>query len=296
MEIIRDLTTFISKKETALTIGKFDGIHLGHRELILRTVKTARERGLVPAALVINMSPVTLLSKREREEMLGELGIELLIEVPLSSAFIRTSAEEFLSGTLHRALRCRALVVGADFRFGYQRQGSLELLQREGVSFGMETIVVPHILDASRRISSSRIREDLASGRIEEANRQLGYNFFVTGEIIHGRQIGRTLGVPTANLIADQSKYLPPNGVYYTISTTASSRYAGVTNIGTKPTVDGHFVGVETYFFDCDEDLYGEDLKVSLLHFARPEKRFGSLEELKRQIEADEAGARRYFG
>ena len=137
--------------------------------------------------------------------------------------------------------------------------------------------------------------EQQRAALLEEANELLGYPFFVTGEIIHGRQIGRTIGVPTANLIADQSKYLPPNGVYYTLSDTSGKKYKGVTNIGTKPTVDGHFVGVETYFFDCDDDLYGEDLKVSLLHFARPEHRFHSLEELKDQIRKDEEGAREFF-
>ena len=144
------------------------------------------------------------------------------------------------------------------------------------------------------KISSTRIREALQQGKMEEVQDMLGFPFFVTGEIIHGRQLGRTIGVPTTNLIPGRGKLLPPNGVYCSRSFAGGEQFRGITNIGTKPTVEGGFVGVETYLFDCSEDLYGASQKVELLHFVRPEQKFRDLKELKERIRLDEEEGRTF--
>ena len=286
------------QEHTVVTIGKFDGIHLGHQALIREAVAAAgdhRKDGetMLVVVFAINTSATGLLTDRERRHILGEMGVDILVECPLTPDFIRTEAETFIEETLVRDLHVRSVVTGKDFRFGYERRGDGALLSACGEKYGFSYRIVPDIYVDGEKVSSSRIRESVQTGDMELAEKLLGYPYFVTGEIIHGRQVGRTIGVPTANLITDRSKLLPPNGVYYTKSDVSGKQYFGITNIGTKPTVDGHFIGVETWFFDCDEDLYGEDLHVELMHFARPERKFGSLEELRDQIRKDEQEARK---
>lgn len=280
---------------TAVTIGKFDGLHPGHRELIGRTVRRARERGLLAAVFAIGMQETSLLTVSERRQLLGELGVDVLIEMALDPAFLATSAEAFVADTLAAKLHAGYVLTGEDFHFGRGRLGDNALLAEAGGKYGFLTEVVPARCDGEGKISSSRVRGALALGHMEAVARLLGYPYFVTGTIVHGRQLGRTIGVPTANLVTEKSKLLPPHGVYYSRSRVRGETYAGVTNVGTKPTVAGGFVGVETSLFACSGDLYGEEIRTELLHFARPEKRFSSLQALKEQIAEDEAGAAAYF-
>ena len=149
--------------------------------------------------------------------------------------------------------------------------------------------------DGSREISSTYVREELEKGNMEKVNELLGYVYFTRGEIVHGRQLGRTIGVPTANLIPPVCKKLPPNGVYITRSRIGDKIYQGITNVGYKPTVAEHFLGVETYLFDCDEDLYGQDAEVRFYRYLRPERKFASLQELKGQLDVDVQKGRDFF-
>lgn len=287
-------------EHTAVTIGKFDGLHPGHRELIRQTVSAAemcRKQGSSALAVVfaIDLSPTGILSDHERRKMLRDMGVDILIMCPLTPAFVRTEAEDFIRDTLVRDLHARWVVTGSDFRFGYGRTGDDAMLEAFGKEYGFTSRVVPDVIIEGKKVSSSRIREAVSAGDMELTGKLLGYPYFVTGEIIHGRQLGRTIGVPTANLIPHRSKLLPPNGVYFSEAEISGRICHGITNVGTKPTVDGHFVGVETYFFDCSADLYGKKMKVNLLHFERPEVRFGSVDELKEQIRRDEEKAAEYF-
>ena len=295
MKIRHNLQKLKSGGPSVVTIGKFDGIHRGHRELIRETVSSAREMKAVPAVFSFDMASVMLLSKDERRAMLGEAGVGLLVECDFGPEIITMEAEDFVEKILLEKLQMKKVIVGEHFRFGYGRRGDAELLLRMGEECGFGVRLVPEVMDGDVKISSSVIREAVGRGDMERANGLLGYSFFVTGRIIHGRQLGRTLGVPTANLITDRSKLLPPNGVYYTRGVVGDRSWNGITNIGTKPTVDGHFIGVETYFFDCDENLYGEDLRVELLHFSRPEQKFSDLAALKERISLDETEGRAYF-
>ena len=300
MKIAKNPFEYRSGRPSVVTIGKFDGVHRGHQELIRRAVgaaKRRREAGEDCQAVVFtfDMSPVMILSKKERRAFLREMGVDLVIECAFDPRVIATSAEDFVRDILVSRLRVCKVVTGEDFRFGYRRRGDAALLQRLGGELGFEEELVPAVTGGGTKISSTRIREALAKGEMEEAALLLGFPYFIRGKIVHGREIGRTIGVPTANLIPDKSKLLPPNGVYFAKSGIGGRTYRGISNVGTKPTVDGHFTGVETYYFDLHEDLYGEELAVELCHFRRPERRFESLEELKGQIALDREAGEAYF-
>ena len=301
MKIMHSIEPLTDQVSCVLTIGKFDGLHRGHQALIDKTVSvknalsgSSNGEEVIAAVLAFDMSAIMLLSSEERRKRLKEAGIGLLIEQPFEPSVITMEAEDFVKDVLVRKLHVKAVVIGEGFRFGYGRRGDAALLQKMGAEYGFDVVSVPQVMYDGERISSSRIRSLLKEGNIEEVNACLGYSFYITGKIIHGRRLGRTIGVPTANLIADPSKLMPPNGVYMSLSDVDGREFYGVTNVGTKPTVDGHFIGVETCFFNCDEDLYGSDLSVKLLRFTRPARTFDSLEELKEQIRNDKQEAREY--
>lgn len=294
MKHIKGTLEFAQECDCVITLGKFDGLHRGHRALIDR-VLAYEEKPACKVVFAFDIAPVTLLSKRERRHMLNKMGLDLLIECPFVPEIITMEPEVFVKRMLVEQLHAVHLVVGRDFRFGYERTGDVSLLQDMSAEYGFTVEIVDKVTHGEREVSSTYIREELTAGHMERVNELLGYEFFVTGEIVHGRRVGRTLGVPTTNLIPPRGKLLPPNGVYTTHTTAGENTYYGMTNIGSKPTVDGHFIGVETYLFDCEEDLYGEQEKVRLQHFLRPEVKFGSLDELKEQLQKDEAAVRAYF-
>lgn len=294
MRHIKGKLKFQEEGHSVITLGKFDGLHRGHQKLIDRVL--AYDAGKAQKTVfAFDIAPMTLLSKRERRNILEKKGIELLIECPFVPEIITMEPEDFVKKILVDSLGVIHLVVGRDFRFGYERGGDVLLLQKMGKVCGFTVEVVEKAMDGEREISSTYIREELAKGNMEKVRELLGYEFFVTGEIVHGRRVGRSLGVPTTNLIPPKGKLLPPNGVYTTRTTAGDKTYYGMTNIGSKPTVDGHFIGVETYLFDCREDLYGEQEKVRLSHFVRPEVKFDSLDALKQQLKKDEETVRAYF-
>ena len=300
MRVVKDLQEYRPSGRTAVTIGKFDGIHRGHHELIQKAVRFAEEEtaaGRETESLVLSfdMSPQMLLARKERRHILSEMGVDTLIECSFTPKIISMEAETFSREIIAEQLQAVRVIAGEDFRFGYLRRGTPELLREIGKEAGFTVDVTEDVFCDGEKISSSRIRKELLEGNMELVNRMMGYPFFVTGEIIHGRRIGRTIGVPTANLITPKTKLLPPNGVYYTKCEVGGLCRGGMTNIGTKPTVDGSFIGVETYLYDTSGDLYGDLLKVELHHYARPERKFDSLEALKEQIMRDEAEGRAYW-
>ena len=317
---IYDPFNYEADTRTVVTIGKFDGIHRGHQELIRRAVRFARAETAAgrPTKSVVfsfDMAPAMILTSEERAHMLEGMGVDAIAECEFGPKICHMSAEDFISLVLVRKMHICHIIVGPDFRFGYERRGAAAMLK---AAEGFTTEVVSAVTDeeTGEKISSTHVRKELSEGHMERVNELLGYTYFVTGEIIRGRQVGRTIGIPTANLRPDPSKILPPKGVYESRSVVTVSertldpavnesvapdvfhyrkRFNGVTDIGTKPTVGGTFVGVETYFFDCDEDLYGKNLRVELLHFARPEMKFRTLDELKTQILGDAERGRQYF-
>lgn len=287
MRYIKGTLDFQEKQNSVITLGKFDGIHRGHRALIDRVLAYG-DASVTKTVFTFDIAPVMLLSKKERRKMLKSLGIDLLIECPFIAEVITMEPETFVKRLLVEQLHAIHIVVGADYRFGYRRAGDAKLLQELGRKYGFTVEIVNKVVDGDRAISSTYIREELEKGNIEKVNELLGYEFYITGEIVHGRKVGRSIGIPTTNLIPPKGKLLPPNGVYATLTTAGEETYQGMTNIGCKPTVEGSFIGVETYLLDFEGDLYGKKETVRLLHFVRPEKKFDSLDLLKKQIMEDE--------
>lgn len=297
MRIIEGTTEFQVQEETAISIGKFDGLHQGHQLLVERIVKKKQE-GLKALIFTFDFGdrPVLLLPE-ERREMLRKWGVDYLLECPFVESISHMEAEEFVRKILVERLHVRYLAVGTDFRFGCQRRGDYRLLQRLSAECGYEVEVVEKACWQGEEISSSRIRRELEQGHMELVNQLLGYAYSVTGEVLHGRKIGRTLGMPTTNIVPSERKLLPPNGVYATRTVIAGELFEGITNIGYKPTVGAEpRKGVETYLFDLDRNLYGEILTVRFYGYERPERKFGSLEELKKRIGQDVEWGRTYFG
>ena len=195
-----------------------------------------------------------------------------------------------------KALNMKCVVVGDDFRFGHKRAGDYHTLMQYEEELGYETIVIDKMKDENRDISSTYVREEIAAGNLQKANFLLGYNYFIKSDVVHGKKLGRRIGIPTINMVLPVNKLLPPNGVYVTEVLVDEKTYIGVTNVGCKPTVsDANLIGVETYIIDFDQTVYGDSIVVAFLEFVRPEIKFDSVEELKAQMVSDIAYARKYY-
>ena len=292
MKYITGTLDFQLNSRSVITLGKFDGLHRGHMKLIKRTLDLRSEGN---EAVVFAFDIETLLTNEERKDILEEIGIDCLVECPFVSKIMNMTPEEFVKEVLVGQLKALHIVVGTDFRFGYKRMGDMQMLKELGEKYGFTVEVLEKVYDGKREISSTYIREEIEKGNIEKANELLGYPYFVTGEIIKGRQLGSTIGIPTINQALAPSKQLLPYGVYTSKTVVAGKEYKSVTDIGVKPTVNGTAAGVETNLFNCDEDLYGLMAKVSLYHFQRTEVKFASMEELKEQLEKDVKKAQQYW-
>lgn len=277
--------------QTAVTIGKFDGFHLGHRSL-LSAVLQEKEHGFVPAVVSFDTGSDKercVIYTREEQRMLCEsLGIEIMAEYLLNEELREMSAAEFIAEILCKRLRAGVIVAGEDFRFGKDRAGDVALLKSLESRYNYRTVSIPKVVCDGTRISSTKIRELLVNGQIREANALLGQPYAVFGEVMHGKKLGRTLGFPTLNLIPSVEKLLPAYGVYVTMTKIGEQWFQGITNIGLRPTVDSDsVVSVETHLIQCEEELYGKQVEVRFLHFLRPEQRFADAEELKKAMRAD---------
>ena len=303
MKYIKEIAEFKAEQKSAVTLGKFDGVHRGHRKLIRRVLEAAGERQLTPTVFTFDVPPQaalgaarfqTLMINQERRDFLEQLGIQTLVEGHFSE-LKDMEAEAFVKEILVDRLKAVHFVVGPDFHFGKNRKGSPEFLKQLGETLGFTVEILSKEMDGERVIGSSYIREELRQGRIEKANQLLGYTYFITGQVVHGRHQGSGFGFPTINLIPSPEKLLPPRGVYASRTKIAGKVYRGVSNLGVKPTVRGTFEGLETYLFRCDEDLYGREARVELLAFLRPEEKFPSVEALKQQLRKDVKAAERIF-
>lgn len=290
MDIIRGLDFHI--KDSAVSLGKFDGIHRGHR-LLLQKIMSAG--GLVPTVFTFDgiFTGERLYTEREQSLILSRLGIAREVLFPFCRETQEMEAERFVEEVLAERLGAGMVCVGEDFRFGKERQGDVGLLAKLAGRYGYELFVVPKLQDEKGVISSTRIRAELAQGHIGEANAMLGGSYFISGEVMHGKALGRTIGIPTANIVPVPEKLLPVYGVYATRVEAEGRMYGGVTNVGRRPTVGGSSVGVETTLLGFEGNLYGRDILVHFEHFLRPEKKFSDISGLKTQINKDKEEAAR---
>lgn len=300
MICISNTRDFKIEEPTVVTIGKFDGRHKGHQKLLRRMLEIKEACGYRTAVFSFHMAPVTLIqgepqkvitTNQERRNNMEKIGIDYLVEYPFTPEVAHLLPEAFVKDILVEQMHARAIVVGTDCGFGYQRSGDAKLLEALSETCGYQLTVIEKEQEDHRDISSTFVKEELNRGNMEKANELLGEPYAIHGTVVHGNHIGGTvLGFPTVNLLPPPEKYLPPFGVYVSRVLVDGVYYGGITNIGRKPTVGADSpVGVETFIFGLSQDLYGKAIEVQLLNYERPEKKFGSLEELKQQLELDKA-------
>lgn len=304
MKYIRKTLDFLIEEPTAVTLGKFDGLHRGHELLMNTVLEYSRNYDVASVAFTFDVSPRSkveeiianvLTTNEEKQYIFEKQGIDYLIECPFTTEVMSMESKEFIAW-ISKALNMKYVVVGDDFRFGHHRAGDYHTLQQYEDEFGYKTVVLDKLKDSNRDISSTYVREKIADGNIKKANQLLGYNYFIRSEIVHGKKLGRTIGIPTINMILPADKLLPPNGVYVTQVLVDGKTYMGVTNVGCKPTVsEDNIVGVETYIDNFDQDIYGEKIVVSFIDFIRPEMKFATVDELKAQMLSDIAVAKKCY-
>lgn len=296
MKIISETLDFWIPEESAITLGKFDGIHKGHQKL-MKKVLEKREAGLksvvftfgqMPGTVFLGNKGRTILTKEERQRHLESMGIDYMVECPFVPQIIQLEPEKFIEEILVNQLHVKYIAVGPDFRFGHNRKGDCRMLQELSSVYGYEVEVLEKECLDDKIISSTYVRDMLEKGEMESVANLLGYPYYVAGTVIHGHKIGRRIGIPTTNLLPDEEKMLPPNGVYLTKTLFEGKEIFGITNIGVKPTISGEEAkGIETHLFEFDGDLYGKELTVEFYAFHRPEQKFESLEQLKAQLAED---------
>lgn len=305
MEIFTGLTFHM--KNSAVSLGKFDGIHKGHR-LLLQTV--LEQNTYIPTVFTFEIPPDSgtvrgvenpasskklIYTQQEKDQILRKMGMQGEVIFPLREETRCMSPTEFIQQILYGRMDAKFICVGEDFRFGKDRSGDVELLQREAEPLGMTVKVLPKLKVDGDVVSSTRIREQLSIGNIKQVNNLLGEPYFICGKVVHGNALGRTMQMPTANLLPVQEKALPPFGVYATKVILNGKNYPAVTNVGKKPTVGGQEIGVESCLLDFDENIYGSEISVEFHQFLRPEQKFSSLDTLQEQMKRDKEEAGNYF-
>ncbi len=307
MEIITSLDAELKNKypATVIALGTFDGLHLGHTDVIDTAKDYAERSGLKlavftfsnhPLALIRpDLVPVRIISAEEKIKLLESFGVDYLINIPFTEDFAALSPDEFLEKLACFNYRC--LVVGENFTYGFLGSGKTETLERSGRKNGFDVIVRPLVKMNGNVVSSTGIRNLIQAGHIEYANRMLGRAYAITGTIVHGEQRGRKLGFPTANIeLLHGEMAVPAPGVYAVTASIEDSIYGGMGNIGNNPTFnDVEHVRLEVNLFNCSGDLYGKTMSVQFHKYIRAEKKFSGVEELCRQIEEDKKAIKTYF-
>ncbi len=293
---VQTLNEITERKPTYLAIGSFDGVHAGHQVILKRLVKAAQAAQVQAAVLtffphpkrvVKNLTgPYYLSTLNERIEILRDLGINLLITHPFDKKVRTTKADDFID-QLIEVMDLKQLW-GGDFALGHNREGDIPYLQNLGKSrgFTVESMSDLHMLDG-QIVSSSRVRNSLSLGHVTDVKLCLGRPYQLVGQVVPGDQRGRTIGFPTANLDVWEEQLLPMNGVYASLVTVGGQTYLSATNVGTRPTVEGKTVRVETHLLDFDQDIYGQEIQLQFMQFIRQEMKFNGLPELKEQIAKD---------
>ncbi len=298
MITVQSISNYDKAHPTAVTIGTFDGVHIGHRKILERLINNAKVLELKSTVLTFFPHPRMVLQKDvaikllntidEKIRILEELGIDYLIIHPFTKEFSRLSATQFVRNILVNDLKTKKIIIGYDHRFGRNRNANINDLMAFGnaLDFEVEEISAQEVDDVS--VSSTKIRKALEEGDMKTANMYLGYNYMLTGSIVKGKGLGRKLNFPTANLsIQEDYKLIPKNGVYVVSSVLEGKRVFGMMNIGFNPTVEGKTKSIEINFFDFDRDLYGKKIQVDIIDRIRDEKKFNSLEGLQAQLKKD---------
>ncbi|MDB9928360.1 bifunctional riboflavin kinase/FAD synthetase, partial [Flavobacteriaceae bacterium] len=303
---IRSITAFNSSEKTIVTIGTFDGIHIGHQKILKDLIKTAKKEGKKSVLLTFFPHPRMVLQKdnkilllntiEEKSGLLEKMGLDYLIIHPFSKEFSRLTALDFVRDILVNKLNTSRLIIGYDHHFGKNREGNIHQLKEYSLlyDFKVEEIPAQDIDDVS--VSSTKIRTALKEGNLKTANNYLGYHYMLNGTVVSGKKLGGTIGFPTANLeIKEPYKLIPKTGVYIIKTHINTVLYTGIMNIGFNPTVLGKHQTIEAHLFDFNEDLYGKEIMIEFIYFLREEHKFKSIEELVVQLNIDKENAISYL-
>lgn len=306
MKIFNSIQEFSSATKTIVTLGTFDGVHKGHKSILDKLTKSSKATGCESVVLTFFPHPRMVLQQNtdikllntidEKAVLLENEGIDNLIIHPFDHAFSRLTAEEFVKDILVDKLNIHKIIIGHDHRFGRNRTATIDDLIRFGQEYGFEVEKISALEINEVSVSSTKIRNALISGNIETANDFLGSPYFINGTVVQGKQLGRTINFPTANIEVNESyKLIPANGVYVVSSVINGKTVLGMMNIGNRPTVDGTDTTIEVHYHDFNVDLYGSKLKVNIYHRLRDEIKFESFDALKQQLEKDKQQSLDYF-
>ncbi len=306
MKKVLGLTDTLQMNGTIVTIGTFDGVHLGHKKIIKRLIEIAKNKRLKSVVLTFFPHPRMVLQKNsglkllntisERESILTSLGLDQMVIKTFTKEFANLSAHDFVKNILVDTLQAKYVIIGYDHQFGKNRSADFHDLKVFGKEFGFEVeeISVQDVEHVS--VSSTKIRKAILEGDIETANAYLGYSYFLTGTVVKGKGIGRKIEFPTANVhIKEDYKLIPKDGVYVIKAIVKGKKVCGMMNIGNNPTVDGSNQSIEAHIFDFDEDIYDESIKIELFKRLRDEYKFESIEALKLQLKKDKRNAEKFL-
>lgn len=304
MKIIEESLYNIKMNERlCIALGTFDGVHSGHKKIIQDVVNTSRGKNIKSAVLTFDNHPNTILKPDEgimlitdnkaKARILSSLGVDYLFFIKFDNEFANTEAREFIK-ILRNNFNAEVLACGFNYSFGKKGKGNIQLLQKLKSEFNYELHVIDRVTYHNHIVSSSAIRKKLEAGKISDANSLLGHKLFYTGIVKKGKMLGRSLGFPTANIEVIKNSCLK-NGVYITNTYIEGKAYNSISNVGYNPTVGNDKRNIETYILDFDDNLYGKEIKIEFLEFIREEKKFESVDELKKRVDRDINTARKYF-
>lgn len=305
MRLIRGIYNILpSHRGCVLAIGNFDGVHLGHQALLKHLIEEGKKRNLPTVVMIFEPQPLEFFAQdkapiritrfRDKVQQIQAAGIDYLLCVKFNKAFAQMTAEQFITTLLVHKLGVQYVLSGEDFCFGRQRQGNLAMLQAAAKQYGFTAEVAPTLTVSDHRVSSTAVREALQQSDFERVTELLGRPYTISGRIVYGQQLGRTLGFPTANMQLD-GKTAPLKGVFAVKATIDGQTHFGVANMGFRPTVAGRAFLLEVHLFHINANLYGKQMSVEVCHKIRDEQKFGSLDALKAQIQHDAEATKQFF-
>lgn len=304
MNLIQGTTEFELDGNSAVAIGKFDGVHLGHQEL-LKKIMAWKKEGMQAVVFTFDPPPAIffqqtvqkdLTTREEKRKLFEKIGVDVLIEFPFNANTAATTPTNFIAQILVGKLHAKRIAAGNDLSFGYRGAGDYKLLQSLSAQYGYQVQIIDKVCINGIEISSSYVRKEVENGNMKLVTKLLGTPYAIIGMVQHGRQLGRRIDMPTVNLLPIADKLLPPFGVYFSNIYHMERQFHGVTNIGYRPTVsDDSIISVETFIYDFNEDLYGQEIMVEFLFYRRPEMKFESIEVLKKQMQNDRDAGKIYF-
>ena len=296
MDTITSIEKIDTIKESVVTIGNFDGIHKGHQVLIEKATEYAKKNNVISTVFTFNNHPVNyfkpnsiknIITNNDKIKILKTMGVDYIINIPFDEYMTKISGYDFVKDILIDKLGAKKIIVGHDFTFARNKEGNIDLLKELSKKNGFLLEIVNCVKRDDIRISSSYIRKLILDGKVEDARKYLGRNYKLSGEVIHSKKLGRTIGFPTANISIDENIIIPKVGIYATKVYVNGTIYYGATNVGYNPTVNGNKLSIETNILEFNDDIYGKIITIEFLERIRDEKKFNGIEELKEQLQKD---------